>query len=279
MKITFNEEHHAYICTDAEKGSGEVWTSGTTFIKKFKPEFEAEKIATRVSKSKKSKWYGLDPKEIVKIWNEEAERATALGNWYHKMQETNMLSCETLVLDGHELPIFAPSYDEFGQKIGPNQKLHDGIYPEHLIYLPSMKLAGQSDLVYVADGYVNILDYKSNKEIKMKGFTSWDGITARMKMPISHLDDCNYIHYNLQLSLYMYMILKHNPKLKPGKLIVQHVKFEEDEQLLNQYGFPVYKQTPEGDFIVKGVDKYEMPYLKDEIVSMLNWYKATGAHD
>jgi hypothetical protein len=275
MKIVFNEEHHAYICHDPEKPQPEIWTSATTFIKKFKPEFDGKSVAAKVSKNKKSKWYGIAPEQIEAIWKDEAERATTLGSWYHKQQETNILSCETIDFDGHELKVHPPLYDEFGEKIAPNQKLQDGIYPEHLIYLPSMKLAGQSDLVYVADGKINIIDYKSNKEIKTKGFTSWEGITARMNMPIGHLDDCNYIHYNLQLSLYMYMMLKHNPKLEAGALKIHHVKFVEDPAGYNKYGFPVYKTTEQGDYIVQGVEVYEMPYLKDEIHSMCNWHKAT----
>ena len=51
---------------------------------------------------------------------------------------------------------------------------------------------------------------KTNKEIKEKGFTNWEGITSKMYKPVSHLDDCNLKHYNLQLSLYAYIIKKHN---------------------------------------------------------------------
>ena len=64
-------------------------------------------------------------------------------------------------------------------------------------------------------------------------------ITSKMFKPLSHLDDCNLNHYNIQLSLYMYIILKHNPKLKPGKLIIQHVKFEETGR--DKYDYPITK--------------------------------------
>ena len=38
-----------------------------------------------------------------------------------------------------------------------------------------------------------------------------------MYKPVNHLDDCNLNHYNLQLSIYAYIIKKHNPKLKDRK--------------------------------------------------------------
>ena len=106
-----------------------------------------------------------------------------------------------------------------------------------MVYLKSIGLCGQADLVEVVNGYVNILDYKTNKEIKEKGFTNWEGITSKMYNPVNHLDDCNYNHYTLQLSIYMYIILKHNPKLKPGKLTIQHVKFNELGKDKN--GYPI----------------------------------------
>ena len=43
------------------------------------------------------------------------------------------------------------------------------------------------------------LDYKTNKEIKEKGFTNWEGITSKMFKPVNALDDCNINHYNLTI--------------------------------------------------------------------------------
>ena len=74
-----------------------------------------------------------------------------------------------------------------------------------------------------------------NKEIKTESFRNWEGISQKMLAPVSHLDDCNYNHYNLQLSIYMYIILKHNPTFKPGKLILHHIQFEEEDQRLQEF--------------------------------------------
>jgi hypothetical protein len=42
-------------------------------------------------------------------------------------------------------------------------------------------------LVEVVNGKVNITDYKTNKEIKDKGFTNWEGITSKMFKPVNNL--------------------------------------------------------------------------------------------
>ena len=70
----------------------------------------------------------------------------------------------------------------------------------------------------------------------------------------------------------MYIILKHNPTFKPGKLVLHHIQFEEEDQK-DEYGYPILKQSVEGDPIIKNIIPYEMPYLKDEVMSVLLWYK------
>ena len=69
----------------------------------------------------------------------------------------------------------------------------------------------------------------------------------------------------------MYMILKHNPILTPGKLTLQHVIFEKEGS--DKHGYPITKYSEEGDPVVKEVVKYEVPYLKEEVLTMINWLK------
>ena len=99
-----------------------------------------------------------------------------------------------------------PSHDQDGIKIAPDQKLDEGVYPEHFVYLKSAGICGQADLVSIVNGYINILDYKTNKEIKENGFKNWEGVVSKMFKPVNNLEDCNLNHYNLQLSLYAYII-------------------------------------------------------------------------
>lgn len=272
MAVIFKEKGHIYESLDENLDKDKiVWTSVTSFVSKFKPKFNAKAQAKKSGKNRRSKWYKMTQQEILDAWNNETKRAITLGNWYHNQREENICEFKTIERDGVNLPIIRPIIDQAGIKIAPDQKLKDGVYPEHFSYLKSLGLCGQADLVTIANGKINILDYKTNKEIKEKGFTNWEGITSKMYNPISGLDDCNINHYTLQLSLYAYIIKKHNPKLKIGKLQIQHVSFEKKGE--NEFGYPITKYNDQDEPIIKDIKMYNLPYLKDEIDSLIMWLK------
>ena len=226
MALVFEPTTHSYKSIDSTDST--IWTSVTTLLGHLKQPFDSNAIAKKSAASKKSKWYGMSQEKIQEAWKRESDRACTLGNWYHDQREQDITSCVVINRHDVELPVIRPMHDEAGLKVAPNQKLIEGIYPEHMVYLRSAGICGQSDLVEVANGLVHITDYKTNKEIKTESFKNWEGISQKMLPPVSHLDDCNLNHYNLQLSIYMFMILKHNPTLKPGDLIIHHILFEEE---------------------------------------------------
>jgi hypothetical protein len=262
--IAFEEASHTYTSLD---GSDIKWLSVTTAVGQFKQPFNAPEQARKSAKNAKSKWHKMTIPDILAAWKSESDRACSLGNWYHAQREKDLMACDTV----SQLPVFQTQMDERGRKIAPSQKLVPGVYPELMLYLKSAKLSGQSDLVVVTeDGFVNITDYKTNKEIKTSGYTNWEGITQKMSTPLAHLDDCHLNHYTMQLSLYMYIILKHNPNLKPGKLTIHHVIFEEEVEK-DKYDYPITMRDEFGDPIVKHVIPYELKYLSSEVRSMLMW--------
>ena len=272
MPVIFKEEGHIYESLNEDLEKDQIkWTSVTSFVGMFKPKFDAEAQSKKSSKNKRSKWYGLSPKKILEIWDNESKRAIELGNWYHDEREKRLLEFSRIEREGTEVPIIKPIVDENGIKIAPKQKLLEGVYPEHFVYLKSAGLCGQADLVTIVNGKINILDYKTNKEIKQKGFTNWEGITSKMFNPLTHLDDCNLKHYNLQLSLYAYIIKKHNPKLKIGDLTIQHVIFEKEKD--DEFGYPINKYNDQGEPIIKEIKMYNLPYLKQEVQSLIMWLK------
>ena len=272
MTVIFKEDGHIYESLNEDLNIDDIkWTSVTSFVGLFKPKFDAEAQSKKSSKNKRSTWYGMTPKEILAAWNGESERAIDLGNWYHNQREENLCEFSTIEREGVEVPIIRPIVDGSGTKIAPIQKISNGVYPEHFVYLKSLGICGQADLVSIVNGRINIIDYKTNKEIKEKGFKSWEGITSKMYKPVNHLDDCNLKHYNLQLSLYAYIIKKHNPKLKIGDLQIQHVKFEKAGE--NEFGYPITKYNDQKEPIIKDIKIYNLPYLKDEVQNIIKWLK------
>ena len=264
MSIVFNEKAHSYISADNIQ-----WTSVTSLVSNFKESFDKEGVAKKCSKNKKSKWYGLPYKEIIELWDNEANRAMNLGTFYHNQRESDLCNLASIEREGYNLPVFTPIIKPDGDKVAPEQKLDPGIYPEHMVYLKSAEVCGQSDLVEILNDKVNVIDYKTNKEIKMNSYVNWEGISKKMLPPVSHLEDCNFQHYALQLSIYMYIILKHNPKLKPGKISIHHVRFINEGE--DSFGYPITKYSSNGDPIVQEVVEIPIPYMKEEVVLMFRW--------
>jgi hypothetical protein len=266
MSIVFNAADHSYKSVEADDIK---WISVTSLVSNFKKPFDAKAVAARVTKSKRSKWYGIAPEKILEIWDSEANRATTLGTYYHNQREADLCSFASIERDGVTVPVITPVEEIDGLKQAPSQRLDPGVYPEHMVFLKSAGICGQSDLVEVVNGCVNITDYKTNKEIKTESFKDWEGISEKLLSPVNNLDDCNFNHYSLQLSIYMYIILKHNPKLQPGKMYIHHVLF--DIEGVDEFGYPITKYDHNNDPVVKEVIPMEIPYLKDEVISIINW--------
>ena len=268
MSVIFKEEGHKYESLDPTETT--KWISATSIISRFKEKFDAPAVAAKSSKNKRSKWYGIPPETILQIWETKANNSMSTGTWYHNQREQDVISLDSIERNGVTLPIIKPII-EGGIKKASIQRLTEGIYPEHFVFLKSAGWCGQLDRLEILGGVVDIIDYKTNEEIKTKSFINWEGISKKMLHPLSHLDDCNYNHYALQLSIYMYIVLKHNPIYKPGKLILHHIIFEKDGK--DEFDTPILKKDANGDPIVQEVVPYEMPYLKSEVIAIINYLK------
>ena|ERR1035437_3576520 len=102
---------------------------------------------------------------------------------------------------------------------------------------------------------------------------AWEG-EKMMLGPVGHLGDCEFYHYAIQLSLYAYCILKHNPQLKLQELVIEHIKFEIEGEGNN--GYPIYKRDSNGEFIVREIEEIQLPYLAKECQSIITWLKQKG---
>lgn len=131
--------------------------------------------------------------------------------------------------------------------------LEYGVYPEYLIYYDNPKLdlhiAGQIDLIVKSGNDIIIIDHKSNKKIDLKGFyNSSTRSSDKMLYPLTNLDECNFNHYQLQLSTYAWMLQKLNPDFVIKRLILNHYDHEGNNTL------------------------YDCSYLKDEVEKMLKHF-------
>jgi hypothetical protein len=95
-----------------------------------------------------------------------------------------------------------------------------------------------------------IKTHNTNKEIKT--FNNYQNL----KYPVSHLQDCNLNHYNLQLSIYAWMLEQFG--FEVIAMEIEHFQLESDN---------------EKDFKIIDSTVYEFVYLEKEIKDMLKFYK------
>ena len=273
--VAYNDAEHKYI----EKNTGMVCVSATSLIHKFTQPFDAtfwsctkalealitpEQFASvKEELYRKKKFddkyvtkFGIQPEtfiqkkyEILDAWKTKNEVACERGTAIHKMHEDRHMSGNTKELQHLGLGGTFKLYTT--NKIIPRES---GIYPELLMHRISedgkLRIAGQADLVIIDGTDVHLLDYKTNAEIKK---SSYYNPTTRqrqmMQYPLNNIQDCNYMHYQLQLSLYMWMILKAHPELTPKSLTIIHYDHKDKMTL------------------------YDIPYLEKDVERMLAYYK------
>lgn len=248
--MKFNEVNHSYYNEE-----GELYVSATAFIKKFVKPFEREKIAAKYAKKNKK-----TVKEVIEEWTKLGDDAVRKGTAYHKIKELELLGKESCIIEDEEHLVCRNDFEEEGIKVSKSMKLEPGVYPELIVWSDRYKIAGQADYVEVTKkGKVNIKDYKTSKEIKKHAFEKWDGTKEMMKFPVNNLEDCNFSHYALQINLYAFLIRQYNRNLKLGKLEIEHIigdyDQDKDEFKINQSVF------------------YEVPDLQDEVRVLLEYHK------
>lgn len=246
--MRYIDDQHIYVNDD-----GEVYTSVTKLIKKYEPAKDWQKIAENYAKKKKKK-----VEEVQADWNKKKQDSLDRGISIHKTKEELLLS-EPVFVDGEPLTVF-PSPLVDGIKVAGTLKLTQGIYPEIPIYSHRYKVAGQPDYVLVKDGFIHIKDYKTNKQIKKESYKDWTkkGQHEMLLFPVNNFMNADFWKYSLQINLYMYILLSHNPNLKLGEMEIIHISHDTDF-----FGEPI--------IINYKVDNYQEP-----VFNLLEHFKATS---
>lgn len=157
------------------------------------------------------------------------------------------------------------------------------IYAEIGAFLMDFLISGTIDVLCIRDDKFVIGDWKTNrgglkfeagyykkdKTQKPNQLTN-DWVTKKefLLPPVNHLPNCNGSIYNLQLSMYAFMV-ESILGIPNAGLWLCHI---DSDFVLNEYGMP--KRFPDGLYHVKKnpVEKttvYKMKYLKEEIIRIL----------
>jgi hypothetical protein len=274
--VAYNDELHSYWNVNDNASYISVTTLIHRFTQPFDKEFWSaykalEKLIPKDSwtiekrsllNTKKFDKSILDVYDISENTFNEVQQ-NILDEW----DEENRKSCErgTKIHSEIENSFYNHPDDITLQKFGIGGKfkckkdyneldLEYGVYPEYLIYRDSddgiLRIAGQIDLVIKSGNEIILCDHKTNKKIDLKGgFNTSTKSTAKMKYPLNNLDDCNFSHYQLQLSTYAWMLQKLNPNFVIKDLILNHYDHKGNNTL------------------------YHCEYLKKDVERMLAYYK------
>ena len=257
--VCFNDSEHKYFDINDES---KQYISVTTLIGRYEQEFDKNFWSAYKALEKllsKEAW-ALEKKSLLnrkKFDKELLEVYNISENDFNKVQQdildewdkSNKEACErgTKIHSELENSFYKAGKNVNLQKFGIGGKfeckkdysdldLEYGVYPEYLIYRESddgvLKLAGQIDCIVKSGNDIILIDHKTNKKIDQKsGFDTKTKQNVKMKYPLNNLDDCNMMHYTMQLSTYAWMLQKINPNFVIKDLILNHYDHEGNNTL------------------------------------------------
>ncbi len=136
--------------------------------------------------------------QVKQAWKEKGEEAAKTGTRMHKYIELFFNGMEDTTVDGIDAEILM-----FKNWLCALDKKYCPFRTEYVIYDEELGIAGTIDMLFKMEGnHVAIFDWKRSKEIKYRNKYE------RANSPLTHLEDCNYNHYCLQLNLYKYLLEK-----------------------------------------------------------------------
>jgi hypothetical protein len=263
--VKFIEKTHQYLSPQGEM------ISVSKFLDRFKEKVDWTQIAKDSAAKMRKNGIQITTQQLLAKWANKRDRAAEIGTLYHTIREDELLGSENPSYYNVKCSIKGCTYEGVNKHSLNLQEIENNhIYPELMIYDYDYMICGQSDKVIVANRTINIWDYKTDAEIKFKGFTSkWKPTATKLLSPLKHLDDVNGYHYAIKMSLYMYLLWKANHgKFKPGEIIIEHVHLKRDPENDN---LPIIGE--DGRPIVLKIEKIKLPYLKKEVIDMLKTLK------
>jgi hypothetical protein len=202
--VVFTENGHTYTI------DGKPATSVTTFIGKFKKPFERDFWAHRTAQKE-----NVELQDILDKWDSISLRACNKGSKFHAFAE-NYINNKILPNSIYDFDIDMEAYNKIESYfLDFYEESKENLIPissELCVGSSSLGICGMVDQLYYSntvEGLV-IFDWKTNKKLNTTNrFDNW------MLDPISHLPECEFTTYSLQLSLYRYIIeLETNLKIK-----------------------------------------------------------------
>lgn len=187
--IIFDKGAHTYT----NKNTGEVYPGFTAFFKNYYKPFDEDGQLLRG----KAKKLGITPEELDAQWTKTRNESTEFGSFVHD-------NIEEHIKEGKHDPE-ADKYVQAWNEYATKNLAEFELYSEFIVYSETLKASGTADIVAVdhSKKTVHMRDFKTNKSLEF--FSKYNDFLLG---PLSHLSDCKYIKYTLQMSFYMRLLLR-----------------------------------------------------------------------
>lgn len=189
QEIEFHPEPHDYLL------DGEKLTSVTTVIHRFFPRFDAEAVAR-----KKAAREGGSFEALLEQWARKRDEAALFGTKAHFMADAILQTGDPQAADEWaESPREQAYLRAIQEALVRIEKAYEVVESEKIVFSPQLRIAGTVDLLLRsrASGEYVVADWKTNRELKFQSYGQEMGLGI-----CSHLANCNFIHYSLQISAY-----------------------------------------------------------------------------
>ena len=228
-RYEFEESTHTYYLDKVNK----VETSVTAFISKYWKEFDQALISYNYSLK-----HGLNQQDVIDAWERTGLIAAISGTIIHRYLEAK--NNGKIIQDDYSEAISNNVYEEVLERVRvlkPKAEkfitdIQDKLIPLKLEYTVGYKdkLAGNIDMLAYnkKQAEIQIWDYKNCKEIATKNI--WD----KCCYPFDLYDDCNFIHYSIQLSCYK-ALAENLLGISIGNMYIVHFSYEDKSNNYSLY--------------------------------------------
>lgn len=224
----FFDSTHTYFY----KGQ-KVSISTTGLIGQYENEFDKWEMSAKVASKR-----GITQLEVLDEWNLENLHSTIKGSMIHEFAQSlwegkdYIFNYDNLPeqIDKQRLQVELLNMSKQAIKFYNDYKdLYDLVGCEIYLGVPDYDECGATDMILMnkfTKG-IWILDFKSNKKIDYESFGH-----KKMKTPLNKYEDCNFVHYSIQLNAYDYK-LKYMTGIKASeKALIYFDCTKEDYQLI-----------------------------------------------
>ena len=242
-EIDYNDAAHRYSI------GGQRYTSASQLVEKFTNKFDGPAVAINYARK-----HGETPEYWLAKWANKNSASLERGNAIHDANETVLHARMIDVFNDQQIPVIGETTPESIPWINRP----DGVYTERKLWHHGYKIAGRADKIIllthsnnIYERVANVEDYKTNEKLNFESYEFRDGNHKMMLAPLTYIQDCNWFHYCLQLSTYMFM-LEYQGFL-PGTMHIIH--------------YP----HPTADNPNPQKQRHEVPYMKKEVLAMCNY--------